>query len=96
MVRNCPNCAQPTIPIRELLTGRCRCPSCQLTVGIQPFASFLFSILAIAVTVGTSIGVFMMFGIYAVIVWFMFPVGAISYIKARYCPLVAYRAGEAR
>ena len=30
-----------------------------------------------------------LFGVYAVILWFAFPIGAIGYLKARFCPLVA-------
>jgi hypothetical protein len=30
-----------------------------------------------------------LFGIYAVIVWFVFPVGAIGWLRARFCPLTA-------
>lgn len=48
-----------------------------------------FSLLMILVTVATSIMVFSLFGIYAVVVWFVFPIGAIGYLKARFCPLVA-------
>lgn len=43
----------------------------------------------IAVTIGTSVMVLTLFGIYAVILWFAFPIGAIGYLKARFCPLVA-------
>ena len=51
------------------------------------FASLLFSLVIIVVTVGTSVAVFTMFGVYAVILWFAFPIGAIGFIKARFCPL---------
>lgn len=60
------------------------------------FASLLFSIVIIAVTVGTSVAVFTMFGVYAVILWFAFPIGAIGYIKARFCPLTVVRADHSR
>ncbi len=87
MLRTCPNCSQQTVPVRELLMGTFRCPACQAIIGVNPVASFLFSLLIIVVTVGTSLAIFTLFGIYAVIVWFMFPIGAIGYLKARYCPL---------
>jgi hypothetical protein len=47
----------------------------------------VFSLAIISVTVGTSLMILSMFGIYAVILWFAFPIGAIGYLKARYCPL---------
>lgn len=49
----------------------------------------MFSLAIIVVTVATSIAVLSLFGIYAVILWFAFPIGAIGYLKARLCPLVA-------
>jgi hypothetical protein len=47
--------------------------------------------LTIAVTVITSYMVLSMYGVYAVIIWFAFPIGAIGYIKARFCPLTLIR-----
>ena len=47
----------------------------------------LFSILIVVVTVVTSYMVLSLYGIYAVIVWFIFPIGAIGYLRARFCPL---------
>jgi hypothetical protein len=54
-------------------------------------ASLLFSILIVAVTVVTSYMVLSMYGVYAVIIWFAFPIGAIGYIKARFSPLTVIR-----
>jgi hypothetical protein len=51
------------------------------------FIALLFSILIVVVTVATSYMVLSLFGIYAVIVWFVFPVGAIGYLRARFSPL---------
>ena len=54
---------------------------------VNPMISALFSVAIIAVTVATSVMVLSMFGVYAVILWFAFPIGAIGYLKARFCPL---------
>jgi hypothetical protein len=89
MQRSCPNCSAPAIPIRELLFGICRCPNCKVGVRVHRVASALFSLAIIVVTIATSIAVLSLFGIYAVILWFAFPIGAIGYLKARFCPLVA-------
>lgn len=89
MIRNCPNCSTNSIPVSELLFGTCVCPNCRMTVRLNRFASALFMLAIIAVTIGTSVMVLTLFGIYAVILWFAFPIGAIGYLKARFCPLVA-------
>ena len=89
MQRKCPNCSADSIPVRELLFGLYQCPMCRCYVRVNRLVSALFTLAIIVVTVGTSIMVLTLFGIYAVIVWFVFPVGAIGYLKARFCPLVA-------
>ena len=89
MKRNCPNCSAPTIEVAKLLVGEIVCANCRSTVGVNRFASLLFSALIVVVTVVTSIMVLAMFGIYAVVVWFIFPIGAISFLRARYSPLEA-------
>jgi len=63
---------------------------------VNRFVSLLFSVVIIAVTVGSSVAVFTMFGIYAVILWFAFPIGAIGYIKARFCPLTVVTSDQSR
>ena len=90
MNRNCPNCSAASIPVSELLLGACRCPACRTGVRVNRFWSILFSILIVVVTVASSLMVLSLFGIYAVIVWFVFPVGAIGYLRARFCPLTAF------
>jgi hypothetical protein len=87
MQRICPNCSVRAIPVAELLFGVCRCPNCQVDVRVNRFASLLFSLVIIAVTIATSLMVLSLFGVYAVILWFAFPIGAIGYLKTRYCPL---------
>ena len=89
LTRTCPNCSANSIPVSELLFGSCQCPTCRFDVRVNRFASALFTLAIIVVTVGTSLMVLTLFGIYAVILWFAFPIGAIGYLKARFCPLVA-------
>ena len=89
MTRTCPNCSARSIPVADLLFGAYQCPMCRLNVRVNRLFSVLFSFVIVVVTVGTSIMVLTMFGIYAVILWFAFPMGAIAYLKARFCPLVA-------
>ena len=87
MRRTCPNCSANAIAAADLIFGDCRCPACGVRVRVNRIFSLLFSLVIIAVTVGSSVAVFSMFGIYAVILWFAFPIGAIGYLKARFCPL---------
>ena len=84
MQRICPNCSVRAIPVSELLFGVCHC---RLDVRVNRLASILFSLVIVVVTVATSLMVLSLFGVYAVILWFAFPIGAIGYLKARYCPL---------
>lgn len=66
---------------------------CRSGVRVNRVASAFFTLAIIIVTVGTSLMVLTLYGIYAVIIWFAFPIGAIGYLKARFCPLVAEPAG---
>ncbi len=87
MNRTCPNCSAANISTRDLLVGSVRCSACRHRIGLNRFVSMLFSILIVVVTVVTSYMVLSLYGIYAVIVWFIFPIGAIGYLRARFCPL---------
>lgn len=87
MLRTCPNCSIASISTTDLLVGSVRCPACSARIGMNRFIALLFSILIVVVTVATSYMVLSLFGIYAVIVWFVFPVGAIGYLRARFSPL---------
>jgi uncharacterized protein (DUF983 family) len=87
MQRTCPNCSQNGIPLSGLLVGPCRCTACGVTVQVNRAVSSLFSVLILVVTLVTSYMVLSLFGIYAVVVWFIFPIGAIGYLRARFCPL---------
>jgi len=89
MQRVCPNCSTRGIPTSGLLLGAYLCATCGHTVRVNRFAALVFSILIVVVTAVSSFAVFSLHGIYAVIIWFAFPVGAIGYIKARFSPLTA-------
>ena len=84
------------IPVSELLFRECRCPNCTTGVRVNRLASAFFTLAIIVVTVGTSLAVLSLFGIYAVILWFAFPIGAIGYLKARFCPLVVVDSRSAQ
>lgn len=86
-VRSCPNCAQPSIEVSDLLVSNARCPNCGSIVGPHWLIGSLFAIVILLVTVGTTIAVLAQFGVYAAILWFSFPIGAIGFLKARFSPL---------
>ena len=56
-------------------------------VGVRPAISALFSVVIFLVTVATTFIVLLELGFYGALVWFSVPVGAMSYIKARFGPL---------
>lgn len=87
MKRTCPNCASQSVSTRELLFGNCRCGSCRCIVGVRRFASAIANAVIFAIATLTTLIVFIELGLYAALLWFTLPVGALSYLKARFCPL---------
>jgi hypothetical protein len=86
--RICPACSEKSIPISELLLSHATCPNCKNLVGPHWFFGSAFYAIILLVTVVSTIIVLAQFGIYAAILWFSFPIGAIGYLKARFSPLV--------
>ncbi len=85
--RVCPACAQPAIPISGLLMSNVRCPNCGKMIGPHWFFGMAFFVVIFAITFVSTVAVLAQFGIYAAILWFSFPIGAIGYLKARFSPL---------
>ena len=85
--RVCPACEQEAIRISDLLLSNVRCPNCGKTVGPHWFFGMAFFVIIFAITLVSTIAVLAQFGIYAAILWFSFPIGAIGYLKARFSPL---------
>ena len=56
-------------------------------VGVQWFMAFLSSAVILVTTFVTTIIVVSQMGFYAGVLWFSLPVGALSYLKARFLPL---------
>jgi hypothetical protein len=50
--------------------------------------------LIVAFTLTTTTMVLMQSGLYAAILWFPFPIGSLSYIKARFSPLETKEEGS--
>lgn len=53
----------------------------------------MFNFLILMVAIATTAMVFLQAGLYAAIVWLPFPVGALSYLKARFCRLESVGQG---
>lgn len=87
MRRTCPHCSNRSIQIKEILFRDCRCPECHSVVGIRRAFAAFFSIVIFLVTVATTFVVLVELGFYGALIWFSVPVGALSYIKARFSPL---------
>ena len=85
--RICPVCSQPSIDVSELLVSNAVCPNCHSTVGVHWLFGGFFYLVIFVVTGISTLLVLARFGIFAAILWFSFPIGAIGYLKARFSPL---------
>lgn len=98
MKRACPNCASQSVSTKALLFGNCRCVSCRCIVGIRRLALAVANAVIFATAIVTTLVVFIELGLYAALLWFTLPVGALSYVKARFCPLEVkpepFRSGD--
>ena len=75
------------MPVTALLFAEFRCPNCSGLVRVTRFQAAAFNLLILVVTLATSGMIFLQAGLYAAIVWLPFPIGALSYVKARFCSL---------
>lgn len=87
MVRECPNCSARSIRTSDILLSNSWCAHCGALVGTHWAAWLGFTLLICAVTSITTIMVLIQSGLYAALLWFPFPVGSLSYLKARFAPL---------
>ena len=72
----------------ELILSDTYCPRCQSRVGVQWFFRAFFFVITLAATVAVGVVVLAAQGLYAALLMISVPVGAIGFIKARFCPLV--------
>lgn len=61
---------------------------------ISKYSGWFANLLILIATVMTTGMVFLQAGLYGAIVWLPFPVGALSYLKARFCRLEAAPQGQ--
>ena len=89
MNRTCPNCSRKSIPVKSLILSRAFCPTCGTLVSVRKFYAFVFFVITFSITAISFVAILAQQGIYAALIWLPLPVGALGYIKARYCPLRA-------
>jgi hypothetical protein len=89
MKRICPNCSERTVPIKRLLLSNYDCRACGAVVRAHWFYGMLFYFLTFVVTLFFTLAVLASQGLYAAILMFPLPIGAIGYLRARFCPLEA-------
>lgn len=89
MRRQCPVCDRQSIAVGDILFHPAECRACKALVGVHRVASGGFAFLVTVVTLVSSLIVLLEMGLYAALLWFPFPIGALSYVKARFCPLEA-------
>lgn len=92
--RQCPKCARESIPVSGLIVSSCECLECRAIVGVHWLYTSVFFVLILLVAVPSALAVLVQQGVYAAMLWAPFPIGALGYIKARFCPLDVKRRRE--
>lgn len=87
MNRQCPGCARASIPVSGLIVTSCECLECRAIVAVHWLYRSVFFVFILLVTIPSALAVLVQQGVYAAMLWVPFPVGALGYIKARFCPL---------
>lgn len=86
--RKCPNCSSESVSVTELILSDATCTNCRELVGVHwLFRSFFFVIILVA-TLFTAFIFLIDQGLYAALFMTTVPIGALGFIKARFCPLV--------
>lgn len=88
MKRTCPNCSDDSVSVSALILSDVQCSSCGRTIGVQTLFRAIFFLLTLIATVALGLAVLVDQGVYAALLVITLPVGAIGYVKARFCPLV--------
>jgi hypothetical protein len=86
--RKCPNCCEESVSVSALILSDTFCPSCGQLVGVQWVFKATFFLIILVATAAVGVLVLVDQGLYAAILMVSLPIGAIGFIKARYCPLV--------
>lgn len=88
MKRKCPSCSNESVSVSGLILSDVVCPNCGQQVGVRWVYRAIFFVVVLAATIGLGLVVLVDQGLYAALLMISLPIGAIGFIKARYCPLV--------
>ena len=91
MNRRCPGCSSETVPVSGLILSDVLCATCGRRVGVHWLFRSVFFVIISIVTLFTVFVVLVEQGLYAALLMFSVPIGAIGFIKARFSPLVIRR-----
>ncbi len=94
MRRLCPDCGAESILVSEILFDNVVCGDCEAVVGVHRTAVWLAGLVIASVTVVTTLMVLAQSGFFAAMLWVPFPVGSLSYVKARFSPLQIQETGR--
>jgi hypothetical protein len=89
--RKCPSCLSESISVSGLILSDVVCVNCGQLVGVHWLFRSVFFVVILVATLFTVFVVLVNQGLYAALLMFSVPIGAIGFIKARYCPLVIKR-----
>ena len=89
--RKCPNCSSESISVTELIFSDAICANCDHLVRVHWLFRVVFFLAILIATSLTILVVLVDQGLYAAILMFTVPIGALGYIKARFSPLAASR-----
>lgn len=89
--RRCPGCSSESIPVSELILSDAVCPRCREHVAVHWLFRAVFFPVTLLATLILGFVVAMDQGLYAALLIVSVPIGAIGFIKARFCPLVIRR-----
>jgi hypothetical protein len=73
--------------VKEILFSDCFCTECNALIGVNRLVAAISSLLILVVAVVTTLIVYLQVGQWAALIWFTAPIGAMSYLKARFGPL---------
>lgn len=76
-----------SITVSDILFSNTHCTSGNELVGVHRSVTAAFSFVILVVAVFTTLLVYLKLGKWTALVWFTVPIGAISYLKARFGPL---------
>ena len=89
--RKCPNCSSESISVTGLILSDVICTTCGQLVGVHWLFRSVFFVIILVATILTAFFVLIDQGLYAALFMISVPIGALGFIKARFCPLVLKR-----